>query len=143
MFVFSVSAGKHLPLSQGDNDLSVLSVSEPTCGQNKQQPPVAKGFQAYVFEPKLDTLTNSMNRVNLTPPKVFSRKMLKLTLNWANFQEAWQRAAKFSSIQKKYLRPENCEFLKAPQVNPELWDDLKDKTKSRECSFQSFQKNVI
>ena len=49
----------------------------------------------------------------------------------------------FSSIQKKYLRPENCDFLKAPRVNPELWDDLQDKTKSRECSFQAFQKNLI
>ena len=49
----------------------------------------------------------------------------------------------FSSIQKKYLRPENCDFLKAPRVNPELWDDLQDKTKSRECSFQLFQKNFI
>jgi len=49
----------------------------------------------------------------------------------------------FSSIQKKYLRPENCEFLKAPRVNPELWDDLLDKTKSREGSFQSFQKNIM
>ena len=37
----------------------------------------------------------------------------------------------FSSIQKKYLRPENYDFLKIPWVNPELWDDLQDKTKSR------------
>ncbi|XP_044167452.1 uncharacterized protein LOC122951516 [Acropora millepora] len=49
----------------------------------------------------------------------------------------------FSLIQKKYLRPENCDFLKAPRVNPELWGDLQDKTKSRECFFQSFQKNLI
>ena len=28
-------------------------------------------------------------------------------------------------------------------MNPELWDDLLDRTKSRECSFQSFQKNLI
>ena len=35
----------------------------------------------------------------------------------------------FSSIQKKYFRPENCDFLKASRVNPELWDDLQDKTK--------------
>ena len=41
----------------------------------------------------------------------------------------------FSSIQKKYFRPENCDFLKAPRVNPELWEDLQDKTKSRDCSF--------
>lgn len=43
----------------------------------------------------------------------------------------------FSFIQKKYLRPENCEFLRAPRVNPELLNDLLDKTKCRECSFQS------
>ena len=49
----------------------------------------------------------------------------------------------FSLIQKKYLCPENVNFLKAPRVNPELWDDLQDKTKCRECSFQSFQKNLI
>ena len=49
----------------------------------------------------------------------------------------------FASIQKKYLRPENCEFLKTPRVNPELWDDLQDKTKHRKCSFQAFQKNLI
>ena len=49
----------------------------------------------------------------------------------------------FSFIQKKYFHPENCEFLKAPRMNLELWDDLLDKTKSRECSFQSFQKNLI
>ena len=49
----------------------------------------------------------------------------------------------FSSIQKKYLRPENCDFLKIPRMNPELWDDLHDKLKSRECSFQPFQKDII
>ena len=49
----------------------------------------------------------------------------------------------FSKIQKKYVRPENCEYLKSPRVNPELWDDLQDKTKSREGSFQGFQKNLI
>ena len=28
-------------------------------------------------------------------------------------------------------------------MNPELWDDLKGKTKIRKCSLQSFQKNLI
>ncbi|XP_028415797.1 uncharacterized protein LOC114539372 [Dendronephthya gigantea] len=49
----------------------------------------------------------------------------------------------FQSIQRKYLRPENCEFLKAPRVNRELWDDLHDKTKSPEVFFQAFQRNLI
>ena len=49
----------------------------------------------------------------------------------------------FSKIQAKYLRPENCEFLKVPRVNPELWDDLLDKVKSRDVGFQAFQKGLI
>ena len=62
-----------------------------------------------------------------------------------NSAKCFKRPTKeqFSTIQKKYLRPENCKFLKAPQMNPELWDDLLDRTKSREYSFQSFQKNLI
>ena len=28
-------------------------------------------------------------------------------------------------------------------MDPELWDDLQDKTKHRECSFQAFQNNLI
>ena len=49
----------------------------------------------------------------------------------------------FSNIQAKYLRPENCEYLKVPRVNPELWDDLLDKVKSRDVGFQAFQKGLI
>ena len=49
----------------------------------------------------------------------------------------------FSKIQAKYLRPENCEYLKVPRVNPELWDDLLDKLKSRDVGFQAFQKGLV
>ena len=49
----------------------------------------------------------------------------------------------FSQIQKKYLRPANCDSLKSPRVNLELWDDLHDKTKPYEASFQAHQKNLI
>ncbi|XP_068671103.1 uncharacterized protein [Montipora foliosa] len=49
----------------------------------------------------------------------------------------------FTKIQAKHLRPENCEYLKVPRVNPELWDDLLDKVKSRDVGFQAFQKGLI
>ena len=49
----------------------------------------------------------------------------------------------FSKIQASDLRPENCEYLKVPRVNPELWDDLLDKVKSRDVGFQAFQKDLI
>ena len=44
----------------GENDLSIFSVQESTSGHELEQSPVATGFQAYVFESKLDTLTKSM-----------------------------------------------------------------------------------
>ena len=49
----------------------------------------------------------------------------------------------FQSIQRKYQRLENCEFPKTPRVNPDLWDDLHDKTKSLEVLLRAFQKNLI
>ena len=49
----------------------------------------------------------------------------------------------FSKIQVKYLRPENCEYLKVRRVNAKLWDDLLDKVKSRDVGFQAFQKGLI
>ena len=46
----------------------------------------------------------------------------------------------FQTIQKKYLRALNCEFLKTPRVNPELWDDLRDRTKTRKFPFRRFKR---
>ena len=60
------SAGKDLPSSEGDNGLSILSVRESSSGHGIEQTPVATGFQAYVFESKLDTLTNSMLKMSDT-----------------------------------------------------------------------------
>ena len=57
---FPASAGKYLPLSEENNDSSILSVRESTSGHEIEQTPVATGFQAYTCESKLDTLTKSM-----------------------------------------------------------------------------------
>ena len=195
---FPASAGKDLSLSEESNDVSILSVRESTSGHEIAQTPVATGFEAYTFESKLDTLTNSMLKMSdslarLTRPHGAllnseeedalleeggqsefdpTERILSEETNLESgdlpYEDLFKdtedcgpkvnegvakrvnsactkRPAKeqFSSIQKKYLRPENCDFLKAPRVNPELWDDLQDKTKSRECSFQAFQKNLI
>ena len=187
------ATGKGLPLSEGDNDLSILSVRESTSGHDIEQTPVATGFQAYVFESNLDTLTNSLLQLldtlaQLSRPlsseeenallgeggqsefdptkRILSEEVqthfaLGELPNEDLFKDTEDCAPKvnegvakrvnsacvkrpakkqFSSIQKKYLRTENCEFLKPSRVNPELRDDLQDKTKSRESSFQSFQR---
>ena len=54
------STGKDLSSSEGDNDLSILSVHESTSGRDIEQSSVPTGFQAYAFEPKLETLANLM-----------------------------------------------------------------------------------
>ena len=61
---FPASAGNDLPFSKDKNDLSILSVRESTSGHEIEQTPFATGFQAYVFESKLDTLTNSMLKMS-------------------------------------------------------------------------------
>ena len=195
---FPSSVGKDLPLSEENSDLSILSVRDSSSGHEIEQAPVATGFQAHLFESKLDTLTNSMLKMSdslarlarphealldseeedalreeggqseFDPTERILSQEINLESSELPYEDLFKdtedcgakvnegvakrvnsactnRPAKeqFSLIQKKYLRPENCDFLKAPRVNPELWDDLQDKTKSRECSFQSLQKNLI
>ena len=195
---FPSSVGKDLPLLEENSDLSILSVRDSSSGHEIEQAPVATGFQAHLFESKLDTLTNSMLKMSDSLARVArphealldseeegalreeggqsefdpTERILSQEINLESSELPYEdlfkdtedcgakvnegvakrvnsactkRPAKeqFSLIQKKYLRPENCDFLKAPRLNPELWDDLQDKTKSRECSFQSFQKNLI
>ena len=110
---FPSSAGKNLPLSEENSDLSIRSVRDSSSGHKIEQTPVATGFQAHLFKSKLDTLITSMLKMSdslarlakphgallnseeedvlleesgqseLTPPNEFSRKTL--TLNRANF----------------------------------------------------------
>ena len=61
---FPPSAGKNLPLLEKNSDLSILSVQDSSSGQEIEQTPVASGFQAYLFESKLDTLTTSMLKMS-------------------------------------------------------------------------------
>ena len=56
--------GKDLPLLEENSDLSILSVRDSSSGHEIEQAPVATGFQAHLFESKLDTLTNSMLKMS-------------------------------------------------------------------------------
>ena len=63
---FPSSVGKDLPLLEENSDLSILSVRDSSSGHEIEQAPVATGFQAHLFESKLDTLTNSMLKMSDT-----------------------------------------------------------------------------
>ena len=167
---FPPSAGKDLPLSEENSDLSILSVRDSSRGHELEQAPVATGFQAHLLESKLDTLTNSMLKMSdslarlarphgalldskeedtlreeggqseFDPTERILSEETNLESGELPYEDLFKdtedcgpkvnegvakrinsactkRPAKeqFSSIQKKYLRPENCDFLKAPR----------------------------
>ena len=47
------------------------------------------------------------------------------------------------TLKPKTFVPRTVNILKVPRFNPELWDDLLDKVKSRDFGFQVFQKGLI
>ena len=48
-----------------------------------------------------------------------------------------------STINQKYLKPENCPFLEAPKVNNLLWNQLKQEPKNLDTSLQKGQGFLI
>ena len=48
-----------------------------------------------------------------------------------------------ADIAQKFPRPENCELLRVPKVNPLLWDNLSTATKSVDLKLQRCQKPLI
>ena len=45
-------------------------------------------------------------------------------------------------IESKYFRPDNCEFLGTPKVNPEVWRALHRNSHSQDLSLQEIQKSL-
>lgn len=50
---------------------------------------------------------------------------------------------KLSDICDEILRPENCDNLVVPKVNPTIWDNLNPKTRSLDLKIQRCQKPLI
>ena len=47
------------------------------------------------------------------------------------------------SIQEKYLRPENCQFLKTPKVNIEIWREVCKFSHAQDLALQDIQRSLI
>ena len=45
--------------------------------------------------------------------------------------------------QKKYLRPENCEFLQVPKMNSELWNSIPIQSRNADLSLQNIQAKLL
>ena len=51
--------------------------------------------------------------------------------------------AKLKEKLAKYNRPDNCEKLTVPKVNPEIWNKLKHGTKSADLRLANMQKVLV
>ena len=50
---------------------------------------------------------------------------------------------KLKDKKNTYLRPQNCETLEAPRVNPEIWTQLQPTTRSRDIRLQKVQSLLL
>ncbi|XP_062603503.1 uncharacterized protein LOC134265280 [Saccostrea cucullata] len=48
-----------------------------------------------------------------------------------------------TDLLEKKPRPENCEFLSAPRVNPEIWRKISTNTRSKDIDFQKSQSSLL
>ena len=67
-----------------------------------------------------------------TDPKVAQKLADIVNKRWGSKLEE----AKLKEKLAKYNRPDNCEKLTVPKVNPEIWNKLKHGTKSIELSYR-------
>ncbi|KAK2560970.1 hypothetical protein P5673_016093 [Acropora cervicornis] len=50
---------------------------------------------------------------------------------------------KLAEVQNKYLRPENCTNLVAPKINKQVWQQLRQETRSNDSAFQKAQSLLL
>ena len=49
---------------------------------------------------------------------------------------------KFKDLNEKHLKPQNCQNLSVPKVNPEIWAKMNKSTKQMDAKLQKFQGTV-
>ena len=74
-----------------------------------------------------------------TDPKVTQKLADIVNKRWGSKLEE----AKLKEKLAKYSRPDNCEKLTVPKVNPEIWNKLKQGTKSADLCLANMQKVLV
>ena len=74
-----------------------------------------------------------------TAPKVAQKLADIVNKRWGSKLEE----AKLKEKLAKYNRPDNCEKLTVPKVNPEIWNKLKHGTKSADLRLANMQKVLV
>ena len=50
---------------------------------------------------------------------------------------------KLNDIKKRYLKPNNCEYLTETKVNPPIWNNIADKARTTDIKLQKAQKALV
>ena len=84
---------------------------------------IAQGFESY----------------EKTDPKVTQKLADIVNKRWASELDETKLKDKLT----KYNRPDNCEKLTVPKVNPEIWNKLKHGTRSADLRLANMQKTLV
>ena len=87
----------------------------------------------------LDDVTSEMSNEELTSGKL-NDKVAKL-INFYMSEKPCD--AVIEKRNKKYLRPENCEYLKVPKMNQEIWNSIPSYSKKHDLDLQKAQLNLV
>ena len=86
----------------------------------------------------LSDIAQDFDGTDGTGPKVSEKLAEIVNKRWSERLDD----AKFKSKMDKYDRPENCDRLLVPKVNPEIWANIGNSTKSADLHIANFQKTL-
>lgn len=97
-----------------------------------------KGEDVGVIDKEFADLLEYTNSENKTGPPVADiiRQKFEGLMNGGSKESV-------EKLKDKLLPPENCKNLCVPKVNPEIWNNLSQKSKSNDLRSQILQKNVL
>ena len=119
----------------GDSDPEKSDSEALTCSPNGDPP--KRGSSAE--DALLNEIAQDFESDEQTDPKVAQKLADIVNKRWGSKLEE----AKLKEKLAKYNRPDNCEKLTVPKVNPEIWNKLKHWTRSADLRLANMQKVLV
>ena len=119
-----------------DSDLEQSDSEEPKIPSNGDPPKLGSSVTEDAL---LNEIAQDFVSDEQTAPKVAQKLADIVNKRWGSKLEE----AKLKEKLAKYNRPDNCEKLTVPKVNPEIWNKLKHGTKSADLRLANMQKVLV